>query len=301
MKARIAEYLKSGPDGYFFYRIVESVLSRDKGWVRWKSEGCPQIEKPSVSPAEFSDAMASVKRLATNKRLRPTPMGTLSLDFLREEEGAMEKLKDPARWKLPDLDSFKDKIAADELDLDFANTEKEKSDLIEAKASKTWRALRIARGTRLAALDKIDDWNNVEAIFQDLPDSEDEAAEQAPEDTGRRPGDERPIVLVGPSGVGKSALASLLLEKQKGVFGKVARHTTRSPREGEVNGEDYNFVDSKAFNTILDGDYFLEFTSRDGVDYGTNRRTADALIEAGKVPLIQLDHEVSFALFHDKI
>ncbi|KAI5928358.1 THO complex subunit 1 transcription elongation factor-domain-containing protein [Camillea tinctor] len=290
MKDRITAYIQAESDGYFFFRVVESVISRDKGWVRWKVENCAPIERPPVSPAEFNDAKASARRLATNKRLRPTPMGSLPLDFMKEgNEAAMEKLKDPARWQLPDLSEFKKKIENDDLDLDFARNEKDKLQILEAKASKTWRALRIARRAKLSAFGKIDDWQNIDVIFQDQSDTEE--TPEAETNNGRRPDDTKPIILSGPRGVGKSTLVSMLLDRQKGVFGKIIRHTTRSPKEGEVDGQDYHFVDPKAFNTILDGDYFLEFNNEDGFDYGTNRRTADAMEEAGKVPIIQLDRQ----------
>lgn len=220
-------------------------------------------------------------------------MGSMSLDFLKGEDSAsaLERLKDPARWKLPDLQVFKEMIAADDLDMDFANTEKEKGQLIDSKASKTWRALRIARGSRLATFDKIEDWQNVDAIFQEQLDSEEEA-EKDEGPTGRRPEDQRPIVLYGSDGAGRSTLAGMLLDKQNGVFGKVIQHTTRSPQEGEVDGQDYHFVDAKTFNTIRDGDYFLEFRTREEVGYGTSRKAADALAESGKIPLMILDREV---------
>lgn len=296
MKDRITVYLQSGPDGYFFFRIVDSVLSRDKGWVYWKAESCPPIERPAVSPAEYSEAMANIRNVATSKKFRKPPMSALSLNFLKEDDGgaALERLKDPTRWKLPEVQVFKEKIASDDLDMEMASTEKEKGQLIEAKASKTWRALRLARRNKMAVLDKVEDWQNVEAIFQDQPDSDEEAEDdQGPK--GQRPEDERPIILSGPDGVGRSTLAGMLLERQKDVFGKVIQHTTRQPQEGEVDGQDYHFVDSKTFNMILDGDYFLETRSRDGVEYGTNRKLADALVESGKIPLIILDREVRFS------
>ncbi|OTA66546.1 hypothetical protein K449DRAFT_390987 [Hypoxylon sp. EC38] len=291
MKDRITTYIQAESDGYFFFRVVESVISRDKGWVRWKVESCPPIKRDPVSPADFNEAKASARRIATNKRLRAVPMGSLSLEFLKEEdsETAMEKLKDPARWKLPDLSVFKEKIATDDLDLDFANTEKEKSEILEAKASKTWRAIRIARKSKLAVFDKIDDWQKVDVIFQEQSNTE----ESQGDGTGNSQAleDKRPIILTGPRKVGKSTLISMLLERRNEVFGKVIQHTTRSPKDGEVDGQDYHFVDSKAFNTILDGDYFIEFTNRDGVDYGTSRKVAEALVESGKVPIIELDRE----------
>lgn len=294
MKEKITSYLQAGPDGYFFFRVVESVLSRDKGWVRWKVESCPPIERPAVSPSEFREAMNGARRLATNKRLRPTPMGSLNLQFLQEQDGhaAMEKLRDPARWKLPELNSFEDKIARDDFDLGFAGSEKEKAQILELKASKTWRALRLARRTKLAALDRVDDWQKVDAIFQDQLDDEGEGEEEAGE-KGSRPEDSQPIIIVGPRGVGKTSLIEMLIKNQNGIFEKVVQHTTRTPKDGEVNGKDYHFVDSKAFNQILDGDYFLETTERDGAEHGTNRKLADAIMESGKVPIIELDSEVS--------
>ncbi|KAI1096578.1 THO complex subunit 1 transcription elongation factor-domain-containing protein [Rostrohypoxylon terebratum] len=290
MKARITSYIQAEHDGYFFFRVLDSVISRDKGWVRWKVESCPPIKRDPVTPNDFNEAKASARRMTTNKRLRTVPMGSLSLEFLKEEdsETAMEKLKDPARWKLPDLAVFKDKIASDDLDFDFAKSDKERSEILDAKASKTWRALRIARRSRLAVFDKIDDWQKIDAIFQE-PKVTDEA--EGAQTNGQLPEDRRPIIITGPRKVGKSTLVSMLLEKHEGVFGKVIQHTTRSPNDGEVDGQDYHFVDSKAFNAILDGDYFLEFSNRDGVDCGTSRKAAEALEESGKVPVIQLDSE----------
>ncbi|KAI0841644.1 THO complex subunit 1 transcription elongation factor-domain-containing protein [Hypoxylon sp. FL0890] len=291
MKDRITTYIQAENDGYFFFRVVESVISRDKNWVRWKVESCPPIKRDPVSPADFNEAKASAKRIATNKRLRAVPMGSLPLEFLKEgdSETAMEKLKDPERWKLPDLNVFKEKIATDDLDLDFARTEKEKSEILEAKASKTWRALRIARRSKLAIFDKIDDWQKIDVIFQEQSNSEEDQRGVA--GNSQAPEDRRPIILTGPHGVGKSTLISMLLERHSDVFGKVIQHTTRSPRDGEVDGQDYHFVDSKAFNTILDGDYFLEFSNREGVDYGTSRKAAEGLAESGKIPIIELDRE----------
>ncbi|KAI1769079.1 THO complex subunit 1 transcription elongation factor-domain-containing protein [Hypoxylon sp. FL1150] len=291
MKQKISNYIQAESDGFFFHRVIESVISRDKNWVRWKVESCPPIKRDPVSPSDFNEARASAKRIATNKRLRAVPMGSLSLNFLKEEdtESALEKLKEPERWKLPELISFQKKIETDDLDLDFAQSEKEKSEILEAKASKTWRALRIARRSKLAAFDKVDDWQKVDAIFQDHSTPEPTEGEAAGDNKG--PENKLPIVLTGPSKVGKSTLVSMLLERRKDAFGKVVRHTTRSPRDGEVDGQDYHFVDSKEFNRILDGDYFLENTTQDGFEYGTNRNLALALEESGKVPIVELDRE----------
>lgn len=256
-------------------------------------EGCPPISKSPVTPEEFNEARAAAKRMATSKRLRPHPMGSLNLDFLREEDGetAMAKFKDPARYQLPDIMVFKAKIAEDDLNLDFAKSEKEKTDILEAKASKTWRALRLARRSRISALDKVDDWQNIDAIFEDPKAVTEEPEEEEEGEVGRKPDDKRLIIISGPSGAGKSALISKLLERQPRVFKKLAVHTTRKPAEGESDGDDFQFVESGPFNALLDGDKFFSFVTREGADYGASRGSVDAIGESGKTPIIQLDQE----------
>ncbi|TVY56122.1 Uncharacterized protein LCER1_G002060 [Lachnellula cervina] len=169
MKKEIAEYLKQGVEGPFFYRVVETVLSRDKNWVRWKIENCPMIARPAVSPEEYVKAKAAARKATTNKRLRPSPMGSLRLDFLSEQDGqvALERLKDPSRYKLPPLKDFKNKIELDDMDIDMARDDEAKNLAIEQKASKAWRALRIASTSKLVAFDKIERSDKIDEIFLD--------------------------------------------------------------------------------------------------------------------------------------
>lgn len=58
------------------------------------------------------------------------------------------------------------------------------------------------------------------------------------------------IMLMGRSGSGKSYLEKKLLEKHPDEFHKVVSTTTRSPREGEVNGVHYHFVNEEAFDEL---------------------------------------------------
>ena len=298
IKRRINEYLLGGTDGQYVHRIIQSVTSRDKGWIRWKMESCPPISKDPVSADEFNEARASAKRMATSKRLKPHPMGSLNLDFLKEEEeaAAMEKFKDPARWQLPEVSTFQSKIADDDFDIGMAKSDKEKGQFIETKASKTWRALRIASRTRLVAFDKIDDWQDVEAIFKDPAEAEEDLKEEEHEEdgeTGRKPEDKRLILLTGPPGAGKSSLLSMLFERQPRVFAKFLLHTSRKPLEGEVDGETFHYVDTAAFNSMADGDRFMfSFGPGEMPEYGASKPAADAISESGKVPVLLLDRKV---------
>lgn len=48
------------------------------------------------------------------------------------------------------------------------------------------------------------------------------------------------IILVGESGYGKSTIENYLTNNYK--FNKIVSHTTRKPRDKEINGKDYHFV-----------------------------------------------------------
>ena len=61
----------------------------------------------------------------------------------------------------------------------------------------------------------------------------------------------RPIVLSGPSGVGKSTILKRLMAEFPNSFGFSVSHTSRNPREGEKNGVDYHFSDKETVSTIL--------------------------------------------------
>lgn len=57
----------------------------------------------------------------------------------------------------------------------------------------------------------------------------------------------RPVIIAGPSGVGKSTLIRRLTEKYPGSFGFAVSHTTRTARPGEVAGQHYHFVNRDEF------------------------------------------------------
>ncbi|KHJ35405.1 putative guanylate kinase [Erysiphe necator] len=186
MKKFIADYLKQSQDGPFFFRMVETVLSRDKNWARWKIENCPSITRPSVAPQDFVEARLSARKVSTNKKLRPNPIDSFDFNFLVEKEGhrGLERLKDPLRFSVPLVSSFKPKIETDDLDLEMASSEEEKNLIIQSKASKSWRALRVASTTKLVAFDKIERSDKIDEIFREqiksdeVNNAEDEVVEE---------------------------------------------------------------------------------------------------------------------------
>ena len=78
------------------------------------------------------------------------------------------------------------------------------------------------------------------------------------------------FVISAPSGTGKSTLTSKLVKNLDGLIFSIST-TTRPPREGEVEGEDYFFVDSDTFDRTIAEGGFLEWVEVYGKRYGTGR------------------------------
>lgn len=169
-RAEIATYLQQGQEGKFYYRMVDTVLSRDKNWVHWKAEGCPLIEQPPVTAESVLESQKGAAKACAPRRIRPTPLGSLDLNFLSNagDEGqaqGLEALKHPERYLLPKVEDYKAPITEDEFDMDMAKTDEEKENVAAAKASKMWRALRLASKSRLNMFDKLEEGKGLEPLF----------------------------------------------------------------------------------------------------------------------------------------
>ncbi|KAL7918123.1 THO complex subunit 1 transcription elongation factor domain-containing protein [Trichoderma austrokoningii] len=297
IKKVISDYLRQGADGPYFFRMVETVLARDKNWVFWKMASCPPIQRDPVSAQGFVEAKEAAQRMATSKRLRPNPLNAVPLDFLANEDeaAALDKLKDSQRYQLPELDAFKSKIADDDFEIEMPTSGETKAAAVAGKASKSWRALRIASRFKLAAFDKLDDPKKIGLIFEDDVDGaaedENDAEPAASEDD--MPQNRDPVILSASPGISISSLKAKLMDLHRGVFAAVVRHAVREPEDGEVNGKTYHFVKAQEFNQLRDGDRLVEYTTRDGVDYGTSSKAVEAVVDAGKVPIIELDIEAA--------
>jgi guanylate kinase len=77
------------------------------------------------------------------------------------------------------------------------------------------------------------------------------------------------VVLSGPSGVGKGTVRKALFEMEGHDLVYSISMTTRSPREGEVDGEDYYFVSKEEFERRIREDQFIEYAEFVGNYYGT--------------------------------
>ncbi len=82
---------------------------------------------------------------------------------------------------------------------------------------------------------------------------------------------ERIVVLSGPSGSGKTTLVRELVVRAPVKLIKSVSATTRPPRPGEVNGDDYWFLTDAEFRRRLESGEFIEFAEvfSSGFLYGT--------------------------------
>ena len=95
-------------------------------------------------------------------------------------------------------------------------------------------------------------------------------------------------ILSSPSGAGKTTLARRLLAADPGIAMSVSV-TTRKPRPGEVDGQDYHFVDHARFEVMRAEGALLEWARVFDNYYGTPRQAVEAAIESGKDVLFDID------------
>jgi guanylate kinase len=96
------------------------------------------------------------------------------------------------------------------------------------------------------------------------------------------------IIISAPSGGGKTTLVKQVLATLPDMA-RVTTCTTRAPREGEVAGVDYHFLDAAAFAHHLQAGDFLEHATVYGNRYGTLKREVLDRLRAGRDVLLNVD------------
>ena len=96
------------------------------------------------------------------------------------------------------------------------------------------------------------------------------------------------FILSSPSGAGKTTIARRLLAEDADLTVSVSA-TTRPIRPGEVDGEDYHFVDQATFNHMVDANEFYEWARVFGNCYGTPKGQIRAGLKAGTDFLFDID------------
>lgn len=96
------------------------------------------------------------------------------------------------------------------------------------------------------------------------------------------------IILIAPSGGGKSTIGHEILKRNENIEYSVS-YTTRKPRFYEKNGKDYFFVSEKDFLEMKEKNEFLEYAKVHGNWYGTSLSYIRRKNETGKHILLDID------------
>jgi len=98
----------------------------------------------------------------------------------------------------------------------------------------------------------------------------------------------RLFILSAPSGAGKTTLIKRVLGRL-GQLSYSVSHTTRVPREGEVDGRDYFFIGKDQFRDLIDKGQMLEWARVHDNFYGTSASFVAGELAAGKSILLDID------------
>lgn len=98
----------------------------------------------------------------------------------------------------------------------------------------------------------------------------------------------RLVVLTGPSGVGKGTLLRHLRQRHPNLYLSTSA-TTRSPRPGEIDGQDYYFVSRETFEHMIEKGDLLEWAEFAGNYYGTPRQPVEIQIERGNQVILEIE------------
>ena len=102
------------------------------------------------------------------------------------------------------------------------------------------------------------------------------------------------VIISGPSGVGKDTIIDEMHRRERVEGRENERHylvtvTTRAPRDGEVDGVDYHFVDREEFIRMWRDRGFLEANEVHGNFYGSPRDPVRQALIAGKDVILKID------------
>ncbi len=105
------------------------------------------------------------------------------------------------------------------------------------------------------------------------------------------------LVMSSPSGAGKTTITRALLQRDDNLSMSVSA-TTRAPREGEVDAQDYVFLDKAKFEDMVKHGEFLEHAKVFDNYYGTPRAPVEEALNAGKDVLFDVDWQGARDLRH---
>ena len=103
------------------------------------------------------------------------------------------------------------------------------------------------------------------------------------------------IVISSPSGAGKSSICKQLLNDDPQLNISIS-DTTRSPRDNETDGIDYNFIEKNEFEYRIKNNEYIEYANVFGNYYGSLYKNVQKSLDNGYDVLFDIDWQGSLQL-----
>ncbi|XP_011315252.1 MAGUK p55 subfamily member 7 isoform X4 [Fopius arisanus] len=100
------------------------------------------------------------------------------------------------------------------------------------------------------------------------------------------PGLYRPIVMIGPPGVGRNELKRRLMAMDPDKYKTPVPYTSRPPRPGEEDGKEYHFCTRGKMDEEIEAGKFIEYGEYKGNLYGTKADSVISLVNTGFIAIL---------------
>eukprot|EP00741_Cyanophora_paradoxa_P022491 tig00021464_g21717.t1 len=198
--------------------------------------------------------------------------------LIQENEALKQQIAD-LQAKAKSAEAASSALAEKDKEIARLRQEKKDSELSFLDASKTKNAQIVGLKKKLrAARDVMDVDEEIKIVLEKL-----HAARKYVSDDGPS----RPLVIAGPSGVGKGTLIDKLMKADPDRFGFSVSHTTRQPRQGEQHGVNYFFVSKDDFERQKPE--MVEWAEVHGRLYGTSVQAVKDVLAQGRVCILDID------------
>lgn len=98
------------------------------------------------------------------------------------------------------------------------------------------------------------------------------------------------VIFSAPSGCGKDTILSELFKREEcGDYMLSVSMTTRAPREDEIDGVSYFFVNRDEFVRAIENDELIEYAEYNGNYYGTPSGPVNSWLEQGKTVFLEIE------------
>ena len=110
----------------------------------------------------------------------------------------------------------------------------------------------------------------------------------------------KPLMIIGPSGVGKDTFMQRIINKYPNIFIKCVSCTTRNPRENEKEGINYFFITKPQFKEMEEKGEIIGKFEKYGNFYGTSKYQLEKISSKNKIVYFDYNIETAINIFNQK-